>query len=72
MRCFVSSSIPNEVDKTGLLTFLQLEEGAEYWADKIYHNRDYQRRSYLEQIKLAGYDAETSAKDLQNLYLSKL
>lgn len=69
LRCFVSTGIPHEVDKTGLVTFLPLYDGAKKWAQVILENRFYDRRSYYDELKAAGYDAETSAKGLEHLYL---
>ena len=69
LKCFVSTGIPKEVDKTGLVTFLPLSDGAKNWAEIIIANRNYVRRSYLCELKQAGYDAETSAKHLEQLYL---
>lgn len=72
LRCYVSKGIPKEADKTGLVTFLPLEDGAKKWADLINANKNYERRSYVGELKAAGYDAETSAKDLQDFYLNVL
>ena len=72
LKCFVSTGIPQEVDKTGLVTFLSLNDGADKWAETIIANKHYARRSYVEDLKTAGYDAETSAKDLQAFYLKVL
>lgn len=72
LKCFVSTGIPKEVDKTGLVTFLPLEDGADKWADMILVYKHYVRRSYVEELKVAGYDAETSAKNLQDFYLKVL
>ena len=72
LKCFVSTGIPREVDKTGLVTFLSLNDGADKWAETIITNKRYVRRDYVEELKAVGYDAETSAKDLQNFYLKVL
>lgn len=72
LRCFVSTGIPEEVDKTGLVSFLPLEDGAKKWADLIIANKNYERRSHVEELKEVGYDAETSAEKLQNFYLNVL
>ena len=72
LRCFVSTGIPKEADKTGLVTFIPLAEGAKKWADIILNNCNYNRRSYYEDLKKAGYDAPTSAIQLQDFYLQVL
>lgn len=70
LRCFVSLGIPQEVDKTGLVTFLPLENGAHKWAEIIIANKHYVRRSYVEELKVAGYDAATTAKVLEQFYMN--
>ena len=69
LRCVVSDGIPKEADVTGLLTFLPLANGARKWAEMILCQKDYKRRSYKEELKVAGYDAESSAKELEQFYL---
>lgn len=69
LRCVVSDGIPKEADVTGLVTFLPLADGAKKWAEVILCQKDYKRRSYMEELKVAGYDAETSAKKLEQYYL---
>ncbi len=69
LRCFVSEGVPRESDKTGLVSFLSLDEGPDYWAKQIADNIEYRRNSHLDDIIKAGYDAPTSAKKLEQFYL---
>ena len=69
LRCFVSKGVPRESDKTGLVSFLSLNEGPDYWAKQIADYIDYHRSSHLDDIIKAGYDASTSAKKLEQFYL---
>lgn len=70
LKCFVSTGIPKEVDKTGLVSFLSLEKGTNKWADTIITNKHYARRSYVEELKTAGYDAAKTAKVLEQFYMN--
>lgn len=69
LRCYVSTGVPIEVDKTGLVSFISLDKSPSYWADEILHSIHYQRQSHLSDIRSAGYDAETSAINLQQFYI---
>lgn len=69
LRCFVSEGVPRESDKTGLVSFLSLDEGPEYWARQIADSIEYHRNSHLDDIVKAGYDAPTSAQKLEQFYL---
>ena len=72
LPCFVSTGVPKEADKTGLVHFLPLEKGAKYWAEYILTHNNYERKSHLKELIDAGYDAETSAKKLQDFYIAQL
>ena len=69
LKCFASTGVPQEADKTGLVSFIPLDKGPHYWAEQIVDQLPYTRRSYLHEMQEAGYDAETSAKKLQDYYL---
>lgn len=68
LRCIVSEGVPRESDKTGLVSFLSLDGGPEYWARQIADKVNYHRRSHLDDIIKAGYDAPTSANKLEQFY----
>lgn len=63
------SGLNKECSVTDLVSYLPLERGAKYWAEEIYKAKDYNRYDRLDEIKKAGYDARTSAVDLQNKYI---
>lgn len=71
LHCFASEGVPREADKTGLVTFLPLERGPRYWAEAVAKEIGYERRSHIEEIRNAGYDAETSAIKLEQFYLEE-
>ena len=68
LRCFASEGVPQETDKTGLVTFISLDKGPRYWADLIITAIGYERESRIDDIRRAGYDAATSAHMLQSYY----
>lgn len=73
LKCLVSDNITREVDKTGNLTFLSLEEGAEKWAQtvqemKLAADRDEASKIAIERIVESGYDIQTEAEKLKYYY----
>ena len=70
LKCFVSEGVPKEADITGLVSFLPLEKGPEYWAETIHKEVGYVRRSHIGDVRKAGYDAAESAVKLQEFYLN--
>lgn len=64
-------TVSKECSVTDLVTYTRLEEGAKVWAEKIFSSRTIERRDRYDEIVAAGYDADTSAKELQEFYLSK-
>ena len=72
LPCFTTEgTVSKECSVTDLVTYTRLEEGAKVWAEKIYASRKIERRDRYDEIVAAGYDAETSARELQEFYLSK-
>ncbi len=72
LKCFASVGVPREADITGLVSFMPLEKGPEYWADAIIKEAGYNRRSYIEEVRKAGYDAAEAAINLQEFYLNSI
>ena len=71
LRVFASDAVSEESDVTGLIDFLPLSSGAEKWAEKIKEKLPFERAETVQLIKNAGYDARTSAKQLEDFYLEK-
>lgn len=69
LPCLVSDGVPTESDITGLVTFLPLKDGANIWSDILWKMKNTKRTNHTDEIVKAGYDANTSAKLLQNFYL---
>lgn len=70
LKCFTTKgTVSEESSVTDLVSYLPLECGAKYWAEEIYKAKDYERYDRLDEIKKAGYDANTTAQTLQEIYL---
>lgn len=65
--CFLSDTISQETDITGLCHFLPLEKWG-LWADEIIKQK-VSRKDTSKSIKEAGYDIETTSRWLQDFYL---
>lgn len=71
LPCFTTrDKVSNECSVTNLVKYLPLEVGAEVWADAILDSASMNRIDRYEEIVAAGYDSETAAMSLQNLYLT--
>lgn len=70
LKCVASSVITRESDVTGLVTFLPLEKGAGFWANRMIDSIPYKRCSKYSVIQRAGYDAGVSATRLEHMYLN--
>ncbi|MGN1194989.1 MAG: glycosyltransferase, partial [Acutalibacteraceae bacterium] len=71
LHVFASDAVSDESDVTGRIDFLPLSSGAEKWAEKIKEKLPYDRDDTVQLIKNAGYDALSSAKQLESFYLEK-
>lgn len=72
LPCFTTEgTVSKECSVTDLVSYTRLEEGPKVWAEKILASWQIERRDRYDEIVKAGYDAETSAKELQEFYCSK-
>ena len=71
LKCVVSDTIPREVEKTDLISFVSLNKSPEYWADEILKASQtaHDRTIYPATIAQVGYDIKLNAEWLQNLYI---
>lgn len=68
----VSSAVTEEMDVTGHVRFVALDEPAEAWATVMEESlTSYRRADTTAAIRQAGYDVETTAAFLQEFYLKK-
>lgn len=72
LPCIMSDHITREVDTTGLVQFIPLDESVEKWTSSILEIKksDKERENTLEKIRRAGYDIKHNAKELESLYVS--
>lgn len=68
VRTIVSNTIPSEVNVTGEVTYLPIDN-VEIWADKILSlDLDHDRLSDNEKVKNSIYDADNTAKRMSEIY----
>ena len=66
-----SDGVPKEAGITELCSFMPLAASPKEWAEHIIsRTSDYERRSYADEVKAAGYDIKDTAKQLEKIYLS--
>lgn len=73
LPCYVSDTITTEVNLTGLVKFISLEEPPLIWARKIYNDylsidRSAMRQNILNTIIEAGYSIKDNATFMKKLY----
>lgn len=73
LPCLVSTGVPELTCASSLVDFLDLEQGAQVWADKaldmLDRHRAFDRTSTIESVRAAGFDINASAAWLQEFYL---
>ena len=73
LPCLVSTGVPKLTRASGLVDFLDLEQGAQVWADKaldmLDRHRGFERTDAIENVRAAGFDIAASAAWLQEFYL---
>ena len=70
LRCFASDSvIPKSVQITENVTWINLDDSPEVWAEKIHAvSFDCERRSYVDSVIDAGFDVSNMAQALEKIY----
>lgn len=73
LHCVCSDRVPKEADVTGLVDFIPLEKGPDFWAKSIekYYN-GYNRKDTTGMIIAKGYDITYSAKIIAEIYNRQL
>lgn len=70
LPCFTTKdTVSTECSVTDLVKYFPLGAGAAFWADEILKSATIERTDRFEDIKAAGYEAETAAITLQNRYI---
>lgn len=73
LPCLVSTGVPKLTRASGLVDFLDLEQGAQVWADKaldmLDRHRGFERTDAIKNVRAAGFDIAASAAWLQEFYL---
>ena len=76
LPCYVSDAITTEVNMTGLIKFISLEESPLFWAEIIHNDekidRDGLTTSVIEKIIRSGYSIVDNARELKRMYKSFL
>lgn len=72
LPCLVSDKVTKECAITDLVKFLPIDKSPEVWAEEIKNtvlpDRFENNQNIIEQVKKAGYDIETAAENLRNLF----
>ena len=72
LKCFTSLGVvPNEVNVTGQVEFIDLNKSSKEWAELILKSSNYTRYRHGSKIKAAGYDIKLVAKEMEKWYLEK-
>lgn len=74
LHCVVSDCVTVEADKTGNMTFLPIDKGAQIWVDEILkrtqerQNREEKSADSIKALEEKGYSASAEAKKLLGIY----
>ena len=71
LKCFVSDAVTSEADISGNITFLNIHEDAEVWADCIVSNTIEPRQDCTQMIASSGYDIRQTADMICKIFGEK-
>lgn len=69
LRCVSSDTVDRNSDITGLVKFVSLKLSVKEWAKIVLDFSDYKRTCHQIDVIKAGYDAETTAQELESFYV---
>ncbi len=72
LSCVVSSNVSREADLTGLVSYVELEAGAEKWTEEILCTAGKERPDTSQQLIDAGYSIESTAKKVTEIIENRL
>lgn len=73
LPCVISDHISKEcIVTSGLVTGKSLNESPERWAEYVLQQSRRSRENHIEEIRTAGYDISTAAKQLESFYLQSV
>jgi glycosyltransferase involved in cell wall biosynthesis len=70
LPCLLSTGVPGECKITDAVEFLPIDEGVELWVERMLAYKNFKRTDTIEQVKKAGYDIKSAAKELEDFYVS--
>lgn len=70
LKCVMSDTICEEVAVTDLVHVMSIEEEPDKWAEYIIRTMEYERQSYTQEMKKAGFDVKGQAGIMMKFYLS--
>lgn len=70
LKCYTSNNVPTEVNLTGLVDFIDLNNSSSKWADIIL-SKNNNRKIDIEKIREKGYDIKDVARFLQSFYIQE-
>ena len=70
LKCFTSSNVvAKETKITENIYYLNLDEDANYWAEKIINEKEYNRRDFSKEVYDAGFEIKQVANKLEEKYI---
>lgn len=68
LPCCISANVPRETAITDLVEFISLEQGPEFWAERILHRANEPRRNMMREMERSGFDVSATSKWLEDFY----
>lgn len=65
LKCIVSDTITRESNITGLVEYISIQKGAEFWSDVILNNIAYERKDKSKDFIRKGYDINDVVKRIE-------
>lgn len=71
LHCVVTEGLTEEMNALGMVEYVSLQKTPQVWAEALIRAASYPRQDTYEEMKVSGYDINTTAPWLQGFYLKK-
>lgn len=71
LKCLVSDTITKDVDITGLVEFIDINDSEKVWKEKIYLNSNYKRKDMTLIMEKLGFSQRQVSRKIEEILLKK-
>lgn len=69
LPCVVSTGVPREVNISGEVSFVSLEDSADHWADAVFEMADKRIKDPVDYVQKTGYQISANIRSIYDVFI---